>query len=50
MQMFRLSPYWIHMQKNEAKLAEFLDQALQYSPEAEPEPEGPIDLSGGQDA
>ena len=50
MQMFRLSPYWIHMQKNEAKLAEFLDQALQYSPEAEPEPEGPIDLSGGRDA
>jgi hypothetical protein len=50
MQMFRQSPYWIHMQKNEAKLAEFLDQALQYSPEAEPEPEGPIDLSGGQDA
>lgn len=49
MQMFRQSPYWPAIQRNEAKLAEFLDQALAYTPEAEADQEGPIDLNGGQE-
>ncbi len=50
MQMFRQSMYWPAIQPHEAKLAEFLDQVLSYSPEPEAEGDGPIDLSGGQEA
>jgi hypothetical protein len=51
MQMFRQSMYWPAIQPHEAKLAEFLDQVLSYSPEPEGENEGgTIDLSEGQEA
>jgi hypothetical protein len=51
MQMFRQSPYWPAIQPHEAKLAEFLDQVLSYSPEPDNEgQEGLIDLSEGQEA
>jgi hypothetical protein len=51
MQMFRQSMYWPAIQPHEAKLAEFLDQVLSYSPEPEQEnEEGTIDLSQGEEA